>query len=53
MQEKYLQTLWLVARHKDKIIGEGYHKQYGGKHAEVNAIESVKDHTLLKELFYM
>lgn len=38
-----------VIVHKDKIIGEGYHKQYGGKHAEVNAIESVKDHTLLKE----
>ena len=38
-----------VIVHKDKIIGEGYHKQYGGKHAEVNAIESVKDHSLLKE----
>ena len=38
-----------VIVHKDKIIGEGYHKQYGCKHAEVNAIESVKDHSLLKE----
>ena len=38
-----------VIVHKDKIIGEGYHKQYGGKHAEVNAIECVKDHSLLKE----
>ena len=26
---------------KGKIIGEGYHKQYGGKHAEVNCFESV------------
>ena len=38
-----------VIVHKDKIIGEGYHKHYGGKHAEVNAIDSVKDHSLLKE----
>ncbi len=26
-----------------KIIGEGYHEQYGGPHAEVNAIASVTD----------
>ncbi|ADL52542.1 bifunctional diaminohydroxyphosphoribosylaminopyrimidine deaminase/5-amino-6-(5-phosphoribosylamino)uracil reductase RibD [Clostridium cellulovorans] len=26
-----------------EIIGEGYHKQYGGPHAEVNAIASVSD----------
>ena len=26
-----------------KIIGEGYHRKYGEAHAEVNAIESVKD----------
>ena len=25
-----------------KIIGEGYHRQYGGPHAEVNCINSVK-----------
>jgi diaminohydroxyphosphoribosylaminopyrimidine deaminase / 5-amino-6-(5-phosphoribosylamino)uracil reductase len=25
------------------IIGEGYHAEYGGKHAEINAIESVID----------
>lgn len=31
-----------------KIIGEGYHHQYGGPHAEVNAINSVKDKSLLK-----
>ena len=27
----------------NQIIGEGYHKKYGGNHAEVNAINSVKD----------
>jgi diaminohydroxyphosphoribosylaminopyrimidine deaminase/5-amino-6-(5-phosphoribosylamino)uracil reductase len=32
-----------------KIIGEGFHQQYGGPHAEVNAIYSVKDKTLLKQ----
>lgn len=31
-----------------KIIGEGYHQVYGGPHAEVNAIESVKDKSILK-----
>ncbi len=32
----------------DKIIGEGYHQQYGGPHAEVNAINSVSAPALLK-----
>ncbi len=32
-----------------KIIGEGYHRKYGEAHAEVNAINSVKDHSLLKK----
>lgn len=32
-----------------KIIGEGYHQEYGKAHAEVNAIHSVKDKTLLKK----
>ncbi|MFH0864702.1 MAG: riboflavin biosynthesis protein RibD, partial [Bacteroidota bacterium] len=32
----------------DKIIGEGYHHEYGGQHAEVNAIDSVKNKKLLK-----
>lgn len=32
----------------DRIIGEGYHKKFGQAHAEVNAIESVSDKTLLK-----
>lgn len=31
-----------------KIIGEGYHVRYGEAHAEVNAIRSVKDPSLLK-----
>lgn len=30
------------------IIGEGYHQYYGANHAEVNAIASVKDTSLLK-----
>lgn len=38
-----------VIVHKDKIIGEGFHIQYGGPHAEVNAIESVKDKSLLRD----
>ncbi len=25
------------------VIGEGYHSEYGGKHAEIKAIESVID----------
>ena len=32
-----------------KIIGEGYHERYGQAHAEVNAIRSVKDKSLLKK----
>lgn len=32
----------------DKIIGEGWHKKAGEPHAEVNAINSVKDKSLLK-----
>jgi diaminohydroxyphosphoribosylaminopyrimidine deaminase/5-amino-6-(5-phosphoribosylamino)uracil reductase len=34
---------------KNKIIGEGYHCQYGKSHAEVNAVNSVKNKDLLKE----
>ena len=30
-----------VLLHNDIIIGEGYHQQYGGPHAEVNCINSV------------
>ena len=32
-----------------KIIGEGYHMQYGGAHAEVNAIHSVENKALLSQ----
>lgn len=32
-----------------KIIGEGYHENYGSHHAEVNAINSVKDKSLLSK----
>src|ERR1700761_7891794 len=30
-----------VIVHQDKIIGEGYHQQYGQAHAEVNAVNDV------------
>jgi len=33
----------------DVIIGEGYHAKYGEAHAEVNAINSVKNKELLKQ----
>jgi diaminohydroxyphosphoribosylaminopyrimidine deaminase / 5-amino-6-(5-phosphoribosylamino)uracil reductase len=32
-----------------KIIGEGWHKKFGEAHAEVNAIQNVRDTSLLKE----
>lgn len=38
-----------VIVHNDKIIGEGYHIRCGEGHAEVNAIASAKDESLLKE----
>lgn len=38
-----------VIVHENKIIGEGYHQQYGEAHAEVNAVNSVKHPELLKE----
>ena len=31
-----------VLVHEGRIIGEGYHEQYGGPHAEVNCIQSVR-----------
>ena len=37
-----------VIVHDNKIIGEGSHAKYGESHAEVNAINSVKDKRLLK-----
>ncbi len=36
-----------VIVHEGKIIGEGYHQKYGEAHAEVNAINSVLDKSLL------
>lgn len=36
-----------VIVYDNKIIGEGWHKKYGGPHAEVNAIASVTDRSLL------
>ena len=36
-----------VIVHKNKIIGEGFTSAYGGNHAEVNAINSVKDKSIL------
>jgi len=38
-----------VIVYNGEIIGEGYHEQYGKAHAEVNAIHSVKDKSLLKK----
>lgn len=38
-----------VIVHNGKIIGEGYHARCGESHAEVNAIRSVKDESLLKD----
>ncbi len=38
-----------VIVHNGTIIGEGYHQQYGHAHAEVNAIQSVSNVSLLPE----
>lgn len=38
-----------VVVHNGQIIGEGWHQQYGGPHAEVNAIASVQNKSLLPE----
>jgi len=38
-----------VIVYNGKIIGEGFHREYGKSHAEVNAINSVKDKELLKQ----
>jgi diaminohydroxyphosphoribosylaminopyrimidine deaminase/5-amino-6-(5-phosphoribosylamino)uracil reductase len=35
--------------HDGRIIGQGYHEKYGQGHAEVNAINSVQDQTLLPD----
>ncbi len=36
-----------VIVHEGKIIGEGYHRQFGESHAELNAVNSVKDQSQL------
>lgn len=38
-----------VIVYNNEVIGEGYHAFYGGPHAEVNAVNSVQDSSLLKE----
>jgi len=38
-----------VIVHQNKIIAEGYHKKFGGAHAEVEAINQLKDKSILKE----
>lgn len=38
-----------VAVHRGRIVGEGFHRQYGGAHAEVNAIRAVRDDALLRD----
>ena len=43
-----------VIVHNDEIIGEGWHRKSGEPHAEVNAINSVKDKSLLsKSIIYV
>ncbi len=38
-----------VIVHNDSIIGEGYHREHGGPHAEIHALNSVADKDLLPE----
>lgn len=38
-----------VLVHNSAIIGQGWHERFGGPHAEVNAIASISDRTLLAE----
>ena len=38
-----------VIVHNGQIIAEGYHQQYGGGHAEVNAIAALSDKALIPE----
>jgi len=45
-----------VLVYKDRIIGEGYHQQYGQAHAEVNCLASVKEadlHLIPKATLYV
>ena len=38
-----------VIVHEGKVIGEGWHQKSGEAHAEVHAINSVKDQSLLSK----
>lgn len=38
-----------VIVYNNKIIGEGFHEKYGQAHAEVNAVNSVRDKSVLPE----
>lgn len=38
-----------VIVHENNIVGEGWHQQFGGVHAEVNAVNAVKDKAILKD----
>lgn len=38
-----------IVVYKNNIIGEGYTSPFGGSHAEVNAVASVKDHGVLSK----
>src|SRR6478735_7912973 len=45
-----------VLVHDQRIIGEGYHEQYGGPHAEVNCIRSVNpadEHLIASSTLYV
>lgn len=45
-----------VIVHENRIIGEGFHRQFGGPHAEVHAIESVAEadrHLLMASTLYV
>lgn len=35
--------------HQGRIVGEGYHRQYGQSHAEINALESVADKSIISQ----
>ncbi|MET4107287.1 bifunctional diaminohydroxyphosphoribosylaminopyrimidine deaminase/5-amino-6-(5-phosphoribosylamino)uracil reductase RibD [Hymenobacter sp. UYP22] len=38
-----------VITHQGRVIGEGWHRQYGGPHAEVNAVHAVTEPHLLPQ----
>ena len=39
----------VIVSEKGDVIGEGYHRKYGKEHAEVAAVQSVKNKKLLKD----